>query len=219
MSATGRGAERRPNDWYGTPAWCVERLLEDANFRAQIPDPADPTGGDPCWLEPCAGDGAIIRACQKALAPTGDRVRWTAMELRPRDLAVQSLGAPSTWRAQWGVDFLTQPTLAPESGLDLYDLCITNPPYTLAQAFVTQALTVAEHVVMLLRLNFLESQKRVRWWTEVGLPDVYVLPNRPSFTGHGTDACAYGWFHWSTDWSKKRLGHLSILRSTPEADR
>src|SRR3989304_194672 len=56
MSATGRnksGKERDPYDYYPTPAWCVDRLAEACpevrNRKNRI-------------LEPCAGDGAILRA-------------------------------------------------------------------------------------------------------------------------------------------------------------
>jgi hypothetical protein len=51
VSATKRGSGvRTPDDAYETPAWCVQRLLE----KLQLP------GGN--WLEPGAGDGAIIKA-------------------------------------------------------------------------------------------------------------------------------------------------------------
>jgi hypothetical protein len=46
MSATNRGAVRRADDYYATPAWCVRALLASV----QLP------GGR--WLEPAAGDGA-----------------------------------------------------------------------------------------------------------------------------------------------------------------
>ena len=41
---------RRDRDYYPTPSWCVRALLETVDL---------PTG---TWLEPTAGDGAIIRA-------------------------------------------------------------------------------------------------------------------------------------------------------------
>lgn len=64
MSATGRSDVRRLDDFYATPAWCVRRLLEGVN----------PPGG--LWLEPCAGDGAIIRAVEEMRAD----VKWHAVE-------------------------------------------------------------------------------------------------------------------------------------------
>ena len=55
----------------------------------------------------------------------------------------------------------------------------------------------------LLRLGFLESKKRGPFWDAVMqdklLRKVWVLRERPSFTGGGTDNSAYGWFHWDTE--------------------
>lgn len=62
---------------------------------------------------------------------------------------------------------------------------------------------------MLLRLNFLGSQRRAAWlraWT----PDVYVLPRRPSFTGRGTDSCEYAWCVWHEDRRGPR-GSVEVL--------
>jgi hypothetical protein len=50
---------------------------------------------------------------------------------------------------------------------------------------------------MLLRLGFLESKKRREFWRRHPLTQLYPLIERPSFTGSGTDATAYGWFVWS----------------------
>ena len=49
---------------------------------------------------------------------------------------------------------------------------------------------------MLLRLNFLGSRKRAKWWRE-RRPEVYVSPARPSFSPDGrTDSTEYAWFIW-----------------------
>ena len=40
------------------------------------------------------------------------------------------------------------------------DAVVTNPPYLLAQHFVRHALTLCPRVFMLLRLTFLESERR-----------------------------------------------------------
>lgn len=49
-----------------------------------------------------------------------------------------------------------------------------------------------------LRLNFLGSKKRCKW-LQADMPDVYVLPNRPDFTGDGGDATEYAWFVWYSE--------------------
>ena len=68
MSATGRGAERRASDYYPTPAWCIWRLLDALSLPCRC-----------TWLEPAAGDGAIVRAVN-AVVPDLD---WVAVDIRP----------------------------------------------------------------------------------------------------------------------------------------
>jgi hypothetical protein len=56
---------------------------------------------------------------------------------------------------------------------------------------------MADQVVYVLRLAFLESQKRQSFFRRVGVPDVFVLPERPSWRDDGgTDSCAYAWMRW-----------------------
>jgi len=47
---------------------------------------------------------------------------------------------------------------------------------------------------MLLRTAFLESKKRYSFWQKHTLSGLYVLSQRPSFTGKGTDATSYAFF-------------------------
>lgn len=87
-------------------------------------------------------------------------------------------------------------------GLDFFDwgsqvdLIITNPPFSIAQEFISHATKHADTVFMLLRLNFLGSIKRYEWWKANTPTALYVLSKRPSFTGSGTDATDYAWFVW-----------------------
>ena len=69
---------------------------------------------------------------------------------------------------------------------------------------------------MLLRLNFLGSQERSDYLRE-HMPDIYVIPNRPSFTGGKTDSIEYAWFVWSkyNDYGKNSSGKIVILETTP----
>lgn len=87
-------------------------------------------------------------------------------------------------------------------GLDFFDwddnvdLIFTNPPFSLAQEFITHSVARANTVIMLLRINFLASIKRYDWWAKTPPNALYVLSKRPSFTGSGTDATDYAWFVW-----------------------
>lgn len=178
MSATNRGAVRQPNDNYPTPEWCVRALLD------AVPLP----GGR--WLEPCAGDGAIMRAVRRP------DVIWTGYELRLLD--------PVPNNILCGVDFLSV-----RYAYRMWDVALTNPPYRLAREFVEGCRYLATHTVFLLRLNFLAGQAR-RDWLAGDPPDVYVLPRGPSFSADGrTDATEYAWFHWGPN-TNGRIRWLSI---------
>jgi hypothetical protein len=190
VSSTKRGRERNRADNYPTPAWCVKRLVEAVRLPA----------GD--WLEPCAGDGAIIDAINIP------GVKWDALEIRK--IPVRRLEQNPNVAAVHcnALEFLQDETLH-------YSVAISNPPFSLAQQFIDICLQRANHVVMLLRLNYLSSEKRHEFMTHTR-PDVYVLPNRPSFVGGGkTDSIEYAWFHWHPD----AKGKLRILSLTPALER
>jgi len=92
-----------------------------------------------------------------------------------------------------GVDYLSGKTLP------AVDLVVTNPPFSLAQEFLSVSFTHCRGVVAyLLRLNYLGSQKRKDWWQGKTPTHLYVLSERPSFNwdGRGTDATEYAWFVW-----------------------
>lgn len=86
---------------------------------------------------------------------------------------------------------------------DGFDLCLTNPPYFLATEFVAHALELFPRVVMLLRLTFLESERRKAILEDGRLARVYVFENRlPMMHRDGwrgkkstSDVC-YAWFVW-----------------------
>ncbi len=89
------------------------------------------------------------------------------------------------------------------------DLCIMNPPFSEALAFVDKALTwqldyaranpnePMRTVAALVRLTFLESAQRRRLH-QTNPADVYVLARRPRFRGdtNRTDSVTAAWFVW-----------------------
>lgn len=184
MSAAGRGAARDPLDRYYTPEWCVDRLLEAVTL---------PCAGR--WLEPAAGGGAIVRACDRILGPRD----WTLIDADP--------GAAG---GAIHADFLAwePPPRA------RYRVAITNPPYRHAFAFARKMHDLADVSVMLVRLGWLASGERAPWLRQ-HVPDVYVLPNRPSFTGGGTDSSDYAWVVWG----RSLGGHFGVLAETPREER
>lgn len=200
MSATGRGTVRKANDNYATPPWCVDRLLE----RIELP------GGH--WLEPCAGHGAIINRVEGLRKD----VAWSAVEMRPDH--EKRLREYETRALHIG-DFLALSKGGHGALWPQFDVAITNPPYYFARQFVQACRPIAKIVVMLLRINILGGEKRQPWLAQ-DMPDVYVLPNRPSFKPKGaldTDATEYAWMVWEP--ARRTYGRTQILNLTPLAER
>jgi hypothetical protein len=201
MSSTNRGGKRNEADFYETPAWCVEWLLKAWQPLPALKEPWRP----PRIIEPCAGRGAIIGACNAA----GLRAEWTANEDDyDRAQGILQSGLTAADRC-FTSDFLTWPRHGSGLPSDRFDYIITNPPFSLAQEFVEKAMGVADVTVMLLRLNFLGSQKRAKFLRS-NMPDVYILSKRPSFTGKGTDSTEYAWFVWDAR-TPRRTGRIMVL--------
>jgi len=126
---------------------------------------------------------------QKAIADILEK-SWENAEVSATDII-----------APWHADFLN---LDPHP---VYDLIITNPPFSLAMEFIEKSFQWRKSdksiVAMLLRLNFLGSKKRASWLRQ-HTPSVYVSPKRPSFAlnkdgKRGTDSIEYAWFVWDGD--------------------
>jgi hypothetical protein len=129
--------------------------------------------------EPCCGDGAIVLPLREA----GFVVEATDLVDR---------GCPAS---QDRVDFLLEWKGISAQGI------VTNPPYRLAQAFVTKALSFVPYVAMLLPLSFLAGQERhsKRHW----LARVHVSSRRlPMMHRDGWDGARatsqtdHAWFVW-----------------------
>lgn len=177
---TGTGNARAPlsergDDFYATPEPAVWALLE---HYAQPPRSLPFT----IW-EPACGDGAIVgmlrRAGHKVIAT--DLVDW---------------GCPDS---SSHIDFLMEQHAADRAGA-----IITNPPFKLAEEFVAHARRLCPIVIMLLRLAFLESERRSDILDSGDLARVLVfrkrLPfmHRAGYEGprHSNSGMAFAWFIW-----------------------
>ena len=187
---------RRENDFYETPAWCVDRLLEyivDQNSFDMLD-----LGRSERWLDPAVGTGALPRAVGKHC----DWVDWTTMDIDPKR------------EATCHGDFL-KVKVSPNT----YDVCFMNPPYSQAEAFVRKALSCSANVFALMRLAWISSAKHHQFFRE-NMPDVYVLPNRPSFTGDGkSDSADYAWFVWWESADRRHYRGIHLLDTTPVSER
>jgi hypothetical protein len=101
------------------------------------------------------------------------------------------------------------------------DAIISNPPYSLAEEFVATALERAPFVIMLLRLAFLESERRSHILDNGKLARVLVFAKRlPMMHREGwqgpraTSAIPFAWFVWHQDHSGP--ANLSRISSTPQ---
>jgi hypothetical protein len=135
--------------------------------------------------EPACGRGAIVNVLRDA-----------GHEVVATDLV--DYGIPITAPGYYRVDFLME-RHAPEGTQAI----ITNPPFKLAEEFVAHALELAPIVVMLLRLAFLESDRRTGILEGRGLARIHVfrkrLPmmHRDGWEGRkGNSGMAFAWFVW-----------------------
>lgn len=172
ISATNRGSKRVESDFYATPISVVNKFLEHHKLQ------------NGAILECTAGNGNIVEAIYKK----GYRNLITSVEIRNE---YENLKRYSN--EIYIDDFLIwQPKVE-------YKTIISNPPYSLAKEIIEKCFELANintEIIMLLRLAFLESKKRYEFWQQHPVNKLYILSERPSFTGKGTDATAYAWFVW-----------------------
>jgi len=177
-------------DFYPTPAWTTRALL---NFCP----PTDLYGESflDMLIEPCAGDGAIVRELRAAYP----RANIVAIELRDTAAALAAAGASTIICA----DFFST-TIAHNASV------IGNPPFSLAFEFAEKCVdSLARYVALLLRLNFLASAARKDFINAHPPSHLGILSRRPSFTADGkTDSSDYAWFVW--DRSCADLMHTRI---------
>lgn len=170
MSSTNRGHGvqiRHEDDFYATPAWCTEALIQAA--------PAIGSCGS--VLDPCCGDGAILDVFSTKTygIEINEGRAATAM------LKGHAVRQDDALAANW-------PTA---------DAIITNPPFFLAMEFLQKAIARAweteAYVAFLLRLNWLGSKKR-KEFHQKHPADLYIMSRRPSFIGGATDSIEYAWY-------------------------
>jgi len=190
MSATNRnGLARQPGDFYETPAWAIDVVLDELGIGPDF---------DGYAIDPGTGTGAIAHR----LAERCPRADIRGVEKNPELLATARACRADgiAWEES---DWITwQPDGTP-------DLIVCNPPYGDAERFVRKALTVAGKrgtVAMLLRQGWVSGKKRRDFWRQYKA-DFMALEKRPSFNRSGTDATDYAWFVWGP----KRGGRWSIL--------
>ena len=182
ISATNRGSKRARSDFYSTPQGCVENFLN--NHKLQHGN----------ILEPSAGNGNVI----ETIRDRGYKNHITSLELREEEENILNKYSDKVIID----DFLKWKTDKK------YKTIIGNPPYSLALDFIEKSLELLEddgELIFLLRTALLESKKRYEFWQKNPVNKLYVLANRPSFTGKGTDATSYSWYVWKKNSNKQEI--------------
>ena len=131
-------------------------------------------------LEPCAGDMAIVN-----MLASGEVY---SLDINPDSPCVAHADY-LTWDINQG-----------------YKTIITNPPFNIAIDIIKKALAdVVDggEVIMLLRLNFLGSQRRRPFWEEHPCKKIHVLSKRPCFINGKSDSIEYAWFIWERGYTGK----------------
>jgi hypothetical protein len=133
--------------------------------------------------EPACGRGAIVNVLRASghIVVASDLVDY---------------GVPIT--SYWRYDFLMEHKAPDDTGA-----IVTNPPFKLAEEFVAHALELCPRVIMLLRLAFLESDRRTHILEGRGLARVHVFRKRlPMMHRHewngpkASSGMAFAWFVW-----------------------
>lgn len=202
MSATNRGAVRNKYDYYVTPEWCVENFLNAfVQDLYHIP-----------WifpfakiLDPCAGGDEFNEMTYPIVLS-----RFSVFSKFFANATITTADIREDSKARIITDYLNPHG---HSFKGHHNMIITNPPYNLAQEFITKALDDVMDdgvVIMLLRLNFFGSQSRKAFFKNNMPALTYVTAKRPSFTKGGTDASEYMHCVWRKG-SKQDFTRLRII--------
>lgn len=226
-------------DAYPTPPWCTRRILEAVGPR--IVDwsctESRPRKGPLQWLEPFAGDGAMVREI-RASSPGAHVEAWELQREKGAVLRAAGANLVIDGRNSLGDHLLRWPAR---------DIIISNPPFIHAQEAVLRAMCAAPWVIMLLRIGWLQGGRDNLF--RANMPDEYRLPERPHFIASlkcdkctwalkqvvedprpkacpdcgadvkvtTSDSSEYGWFVWTPE--RGPVGHTHMLPRTPESER
>lgn len=143
-------------------------------------------------LEPCAGNGHIANT----LREMGYNNIFTN-DIIEREFKLNSVK-----------DFLNE-----EICCNSFDLCIMNPPFKYAKEFIGKALEYADAVLVIARLDLLESKSR-KELNNKHLVRVFVHSNRARFARNGDDSLFNKGTSMSTAWylyANNKINDTSLI--------
>ncbi|UZV41291.1 putative type I restriction-modification methylase [Vibrio phage vB_VpaM_R16F] len=175
---TKRDVSKTYSDLYNTPDEAIEALMDYCHHKL------DP---NKTYFEPCNGKGNI-----------SNKVKDFGIFMETNELFSEH------GESKFNEDFLN-PDKKVSDKWD-YDFIITNPPYKLATEFVNQGFKFAKEQYHLLRINFLEGQRRYESLMSKGhLKNVYIFTKRISCSKGieeepQANAVCYCWYHFDRDY-------------------
>ncbi len=187
MSSTNRKQNKRQvSDYYVTPPSCVKEFLSawftDLQQETTDYNPIPERPDRMLWLDPCSGGDKNHGMSYADTLQSELGINPLTIDIRPDS------------KAEIIADYLTYKLKSKP------DIIISNPPFFIAQEFITKALsdiTDDGYVIMFLRLNFLGTQIRKQFFDNNMPETIYVHHKRPSFTDDGgTDSIEYAHFIW-----------------------
>lgn len=166
-------------------------------------------------LEPALGDGGLIQA-YGSHPRAQQNVTWYVADTNPAP-GVQAAYGERCFVGD-ARELVHAEVRAKQGWPQRFTTVLTNPPYAQAMDFVEMGLQVADEVCLLLRVMWLHSAKR-HAFLRGRMPDVYHIPDRPSFTGDGRgDACDYAWMVWDA-WRPQSISRTLLLPLTSREER
>ncbi len=195
--------KRDPLDAYYTPDWPIRRFLTAVKEELLQLMPPD-SFSFLCFLEPCAGDGAIAKVLREFFPGHGIHCN----DIDPRAVAQLEAAGFRTSCCD-ALDMFEH-----EFSLSCCSAVITNPPWhrgfplRLVRKLMTRE-QPPDFVAILGRLTLLETPSRAAFFLEYP-PHVYILPERVSHTGDGaSDNVGEAWFVFRQGQTDSRLFWLT----------
>lgn len=178
------GEERQPDDFYATEPGAIPPLLKVLGAE---------------WEQ----GGKRIYECACGKGHLSNMLELYGHQVTSTDLVDRGYGVG-------GVDFLQ---------FNLYetmefDAVITNPPFKHALQFIEKSLKIAPIVCMFLRIGFIESERRDKFFRENPPRYVAVFRKRARTSKDGkfpegeSSATCYAWFIWERGYK----GNPELLR-------
>ena len=195
--------ERHPSDSYNTPPKLAKFAVDHAESLIQKYAP-DKKVKSFRMLEPGCGDGA----------PFARYASWLGHDAYAVDIRSEALNIYHPTELErplprvLGYDFLKDPTF-PKIWPGEFDLIVTNPPFKFGQQFIDRSISLLSETgvaAFLVKMNFLGTRGRMKFFKTRSPSEVHILSQRPSFAHKATDRMQeYCFIFYLGTWLDKKV--------------